>query len=210
MTETVLAIIGILALGMSSFCSGVETGLLSVSRGRILHMAREGGRRARVIHAAIVDLQRSLTTILIGNNIANVVISSVSAALADSLLSGSAIGRAVWGMTVAMVMLIIGEFMPKLLFSARPLRRLLAMSAAWRFFNRLLGPLGAGAYAMIKRMLPRREARVKVTPEAVLDILQDRKDGVRLSEIECALISRIMVLRAKGAKVTPESLLEAI
>jgi hypothetical protein len=43
-----------------------------------------------------------------------------------------------------------------------------------------------------------------------LDILQDRKDGVRLSEIECALISRIMVLRAKGAKVTPESLLEAI
>jgi hypothetical protein len=49
-----------------------------------------------------------------------------------------------------------------------------------------------------------------MTPEAVLKILEDRKDGVRLSDLESALIGRIMVLRAKGEFVVPETLLPAL
>ena len=41
-----------LALAAAAFCAGTETGLLSVSRGRVLHMARQGGVRAKV---SVVD-----------------------------------------------------------------------------------------------------------------------------------------------------------
>ena len=37
------------ALALSSFCSGTETGLSSVSLGRIRHMAREGSAAAKII-----------------------------------------------------------------------------------------------------------------------------------------------------------------
>ena len=49
-----------------------------------------------------------------------------------------------------------------------------------------------------------------MTPEAVLKILEDRKDGVRLSDFESALIGRIMVLRAKGEFIVPEAVLSAL
>jgi hypothetical protein len=87
---------------------------------------------------------------------------------------------------------------------------MLVLAPAWRIFYRIFQPLGFCMFSAVNRLLPRREQRVRVTPETVLQILQDRKDGVKLSELECALIGRIMVLRAKGAKVTPESLLEAV
>jgi CBS domain containing-hemolysin-like protein len=110
----------------------------------------------------------------------------------------------------AIGILFLGEFLPKLFFSASPLRRIIRVAPAWRIFERVFSPAAVVVLAAVNWLLPKREASVKVTPDTVLKILQDRKDGVRLSEIECALISRIMVLRAKGAKVTPESLLEAI
>ena len=49
-----------------------------------------------------------------------------------------------------------------------------------------------------------------MTPESVLKILKDRKDGVKLSDFESALIGRIMVLRARGESVIPETLLPAL
>ena len=44
----------------------------------------------------------------------------------------------------------------------------------------------------------------------MLKILKDRKDGVKLSDFESALIGRIMVLRARGESVIPETLLSAL
>ena len=210
MMTVILAMFGVMALAVSAFCSGAETGFLSVSRGRVLHIAREGGRRAKVLQSAIADIQRTTTTLLVGNNLANVLFSSISAALSERAFPGSATAQAIWGATVACIVLLCGEFMPKLLFSARPLRRMLFLVPAWRVFNRVIGPLGKCMFAAVSLLLPRREQKHKVTPEAVLRILQDRKDGVMLSEMECALISRMMVLRAKGREVTPESLLESL
>jgi hypothetical protein len=41
-------------------------------------------------------------------------------------------------------------------------------------------------------------------------ILEDRKDGVCLSDIESALITKILVLRVKGKEITPDAILSAL
>ena len=41
-------------------------------------------------------------------------------------------------------------------------------------------------------------------------VFEDRKDGVRLSDFESALIGRLMVLRSRGEFVTPDALLTAL
>ena len=90
-----IAVAALIALAFSSFFSGAETGFLSVSRERILHLAREGGRKARIVHAAIADMGRTTTTLLIVNNIANVSYSASTAALAAEFFSKESIANIV-------------------------------------------------------------------------------------------------------------------
>lgn len=198
------------ALALSSFCSGTETGLSSVSLGRIRHMAREGSAAAKIIERARLDFSRTLTGILVGNNLANVVYSSASAALAARLFGDAAGARAAWGTGAAVTLLVCGEFLPKLFCSARPLRRTLRLAPVYRVFDLVLAPLTFLAVAVTGLFAGRPRARERVTPDNLLRILQDRKDGVRLTEFESALIARILVLRMKGRPVTAEALLSAL
>lgn len=208
--ETILFLLLIVSLAVAAFCAGAETGFLSVSRGRILHMVRLGSARAKLVQSAISNMARTTTTLLIGNNMAAVTYSAVSAALSTRFFPDSSFGQFLWSAFAAVLMLAGGEFLPKLLCSARPLRRLLQVMPAWSVLSRALTPIVAVVDAVIVRFLPRREQKARITPVSMLKILEDRKDGVKLSELESALISRLMVLRAKGEFVTPESLLSAL
>ena len=210
MSIILLSLALLLSLAAAAFCAGAETGFLSVSRGRILHMARMGGRRARIVHSALGDLQNTMTALLVGNNIAAVSYSSASTALSAALFAGSPAEQTAWGAAAAFIMLAVGEFLPKLLCAMRPLSRILAMTPCWRVARRLLVPVGTIVQKLINRLLPKREQTPRMTPETLLKILEDRKDGVRLSDFESALIGRLMVLRARGEFATPDALLAAL
>ena len=210
MTVLLLTIAFVLSLAVSAFCAGAETGFLSVRRERVLHMVREGGKRARVVQKAIADLPRTTTALLVGNNFAAVSYSSVSAALADLAFPETAVARVCWSVAAAFLMLLVGEFLPKLLCAARPLRRMIALAPVWRIFARVFVPFGSVVMFVIGKFLPKREAKPKVTPETVLCILEDRKDGVKLTDFESALIGRIMVLRARNEFVVPDTVLSAL
>ena len=203
----------VLTLACSSFCSGMETGFLSVRRERIIHMAREGSARAKIIYEAISNMGRTTTAILVGNNLANVCYSSAASALVATFYADVRSGMRPLDRDLAvpaLAILFLGEFLPKLLCSARPLRRLLWLAPGWRVFARVFMPVGAAVQLVVERVLPNRETKTKMTPESVLKILKDRKDGVKLSDFESALIGRIMVLRARGEFVIPETLLSAL
>jgi Mg2+/Co2+ transporter CorB len=210
MMEIVLLLILVLAIVVSAFCSGIETGFLSVSRGRILHLAREGGKRAKIVQSAISDLGHTMTMILVGNNLANVTFSAVSSALSERLFPGESVKIMLWAIIAALTVLFFCEFMPKLICAARPLSRTLMLAPFWRAFRRIFSPLGAVVQYVIAKLLPKSSPASRMTPEAVLRLLEDRKDGVKLSDFESALIGRMMVIRSKGGEVTVESLLSAI
>jgi len=209
MITVLLALGALLALAAAAFCAGAETGFLSVSRERILHLAREGGRKARIVQDALSEMGRTTTTLLIGNNIAAVSYSSVTAALAADLGVGST-SRVVWNLVAAFLVLYCSEFSPKLICAARPLRSVLTLADAYRGVSVLLAPLTALAMRFTDLFVPRKESKYKLTADDLVRILQDRKDGVCVSDIESALISRIIVLRAKRRPITAEALLDAL
>jgi len=210
MTAVLVFLAAVFSLVLAAFCAGAETGFLSVRRGRIVHMAREGSTRAKIIQKAISDMGRTTTALLVGNNLASVSYSSATAALTGMLLADLPIASGALTAVSALTLLFLGEFLPKLLCSARPLRRLLFLAPAWDVFEHVFVPLGMLVQLLIERFLPQREQKARVTPESVLRILQDRKDGVRISDFESALIGRIMVLRSRGEFVTPDTLLSAL
>lgn len=210
MIEILLFLAAMAALAGAAFCAGAETGFLSVSRERILHLSREGGVKAAKVQKALVDMARTTTTLLIGNNLASVGYSSAFAALSARISGSSTTASAVLGFVGAFMLLYCAEFMPKLLFAARPLRRILAVAGAYEILAAALKPAVSLAMRFTDLFLPRREQKYKLTSADLLRILQDRKDGVCLTDFESALITRIFVLRAKGSPITRESILDAL
>lgn len=209
MSIAFLVLVILLSLSSSAFCSGAETGFLSVSRGRILHLAREGGRKAQIVQKAISDMSRTTTTLLIGNNLSNVTYSSASAALVLELCEGS-LARSLGSFLAAFIVLYTSEFMPKLLCSARPLRRILLLAPVYRVMDFVLSPLTRVGIAFTDLFVPQKDVKEKLTSADLMRILEDRKDGVKLSDFESALITRLIVLRVKGKPITPESILSAL
>jgi len=210
MTILFLFLAALAALAVAAFCAGAETGFLSVGRERVLHLARAGGRKAKVVQAALADMPRTLTTLLIGNNLASVAFSSASAALSLEVVGGSRAGGVAWSVASALLVLYVSEFLPKLLCAARPLRFCLAMARPYRALATALGPVARALVAATDVFVPRREQKSGVTTKDLMRILRDRRDGVCLSDIESALIGRILVCRAKGRFITSDELLDAV
>ena len=210
MTIALLLLSALLSLAVAAFCAGAETVFLSVSRERILHLAREGGKKAKIVQRALAALPRTTTTLLIGNNLASVAYSSATAALAGAFFAQRATAHALWSFGAAFLLLYASEFVPKLLCAARPLRRSLALAPAYRALEAILRPLTALGMKFTDLFVPRKDAKYRLTSADLLRILQDRKDGVCLSDFESALITRIIVLRVKGKPITPEAILSAI
>ena len=210
MIEILLFLAAVAALAGAAFCAGAETGFLSVSRERVLHLSREGGVKAAKVQKALADMARTTTTLLIGNNLASVGYSSAFAALSARISGSSTTASAVLGFVGAFMLLYCAEFMPKLLFAARPLRRILAVAGAYEVLAAALKPAVSLAMRFTDLFMPRRDEKYKLTSADLLRILQDRKDGVCLTDFESALITRIFVLRATGSPITRESILDAL
>ena len=96
-----LAISMIAALALAAFCAGAETAFLSVRRGRVLHMARAGGARAKIIQEALSNIGRTTSALLVGNNLASVAYSSASAALSVAPTAATGNGTSWFLKTVA-------------------------------------------------------------------------------------------------------------
>ncbi len=210
MTAILLMLAAISTLALAAFCAGAETAFLSVSRERVLHLARSGGKKAKELQKIISDMPRTLTTLLIGNNLAAVAYSSASAALAIELLGTARIGLLVWTVASALLVLYASEFMPKMLCAARPLKWCLRLARPYRVLLIVLHPVVAVIVWFTDLFAPRKAQKYKLTGNDLMRILRDRKDGVFISDFESALIGRIIACRASKKPVTPESLLSAV
>ncbi|UUD63329.1 HlyC/CorC family transporter [Pseudomonas seleniipraecipitans] len=108
----------IFLLACSAFFSSSETGILSLNRYRLRHMAKEGHRGAKRVSSLLSRPDRLLGTILIGNNFVNILASSIATVLAIKLYGEAGIAIATIGLTI--VLLIFGEITPKTLAALHP------------------------------------------------------------------------------------------
>ena len=93
--------------------SSSETALTTVSRMRILSLAEEGNSSAVTLLKVIDNKEKMLSAILIGNNIVNISVSSVTTILVTDLFGNYAVSIATAILTV--LVLIFGEITPKTL-----------------------------------------------------------------------------------------------
>ena len=76
----------LILLALSAFFSASETALSSANRVRLRNQAQEGDARAQLALDLIADYDRTISTILVGNNVVNLTASSLSTLVATALL----------------------------------------------------------------------------------------------------------------------------
>lgn len=106
-----VAIIALLVV-FSGYFSATETAFTSLNKIRMKHMASSGNKRAKLVLHLEENYDNLLTTILIGNNIVNITMSSIATVMFVNLL-GDLYGPTVSTAVITVVVLIFGEISPK-------------------------------------------------------------------------------------------------
>lgn len=184
----------------SAFFAGIETGVISMNRLRLLHRARLGSRNAKLISGYLREPDRLLGTTLVGCNLMSVILSTLATDM------GAPFGSAGIGAAAAfttLILLLFGEFLPKSWFGSRPLERCVPAAPLLRFCELLFLPLSK--LLMLATSWTKGEARrekphdVFITRENLRWLANDSEAGGQISPLENLMIGRVLSLQLKTA-----------
>ena len=137
--ELIATIAGVVALlVMSGLFSGTETALTAASRARMHQLERKGNRRARLVNKLISRRERLIGSILLGNNLVNILASALATSAMISLFGKAGVAYATMAMTV--LVLIFAEVLPKTYALQRSDRAALALAPMIQPFVFLFSP----------------------------------------------------------------------
>ncbi len=98
-------------LFISAFLSGSETALTAASRARLHAKALKGSKNAKIVEQLLNAKERLLGTLLLGNNLVNILASALATSVLISIFGDSGVIYATLIMTLAVV--IFAEVLPK-------------------------------------------------------------------------------------------------
>ena len=189
-------IIMLVCLVFSGFFSASETAFTSANHTKLKNMSADGNKRASLVLKMLDNYDKLLSTILVGNNIVNILLSSVATLwfidlLTDTswLSAASAISTAV----ITVVVLIFGEISPKSLAKDKPDRFAMAVAHFLQFISVILTPVNF-LFMQWKKLLvlifkPAEEEAV--TEGEVLTLLDEAHEDGSIDEYNKELIENI-------------------
>lgn len=103
---------------ISAFFSGSETGMMTLNRYRLKHMANKGHNGAQRVEKLLRRPDRLISLILIGNNLVNILASAIATIIGMRLYGD--MGVAIATGTLTLVVLVFAEVTPKTLAALYP------------------------------------------------------------------------------------------
>ena len=219
----------LVTLVLSAFFSGSEIAFVTANRLKTEVRARQAGRLGRVVQQFLADPGTFLTTTLVGNNVALVVYSTMMSLVLEPPLTGFFEGvvgvaeptgwvLAAQTLIAALLVLVVGEVIPKSLLRQPSGRTLFALAGPLRVTYWLFWPVikiaggvsgllarFAGAEADTFRQFLRRDFE--------LVIRESRETGtIDLDEEESEILSNVFELRSLRVKdsMVPRTEIQAV
>jgi len=153
-TTWITAGVIVLLLFGSAFFSGSETALTAASRGRLRTIVDKGEAGARGAERALSlkeDSERFIGGILLGNNLVNILATSLATALFTTLLGEGGVAAATLVMTV--LVLIFGEVLPKTYAINNPEKMAAFISGPIMLVVRIMSPVVAVVRVLVRGVL---------------------------------------------------------
>lgn len=189
-------IILILLVCFSAFFSASETAYTSANRIRLKSKADGGSKSAERTLKIIHKYDKTLTTILIGNNIVNILTSSLATVMFIDLLKDNDKGSLVSTIAVTVVVLIFGEIIPKTIAKTHAEAFSCAISGIMLFLMTVFTPLSA-VFILLQKganyLFRSKEKEVSITEQELLSIIDEIEDEGVLEEQEGSLVKSALV-----------------
>ncbi|MGY6634157.1 MAG: HlyC/CorC family transporter [Alkalilacustris sp.] len=136
---------------LSAFFSGSETALTASSRGKLRAQADKGARGAQVALRLTEDNERLIGAVLLGNNLVNILATSLATALFARMLGDSAVAVATLVMTV--LVLVFAEVLPKTYAITSPETAASRVARPIALVVRLFAPVVGVVRALVRGIL---------------------------------------------------------
>lgn len=112
-----LCVVLVLLVALSALFSSTETAYSSVNMIRLKQMAKNGNKKAKAAYNISKNFTAAITTILIGNNVVNILATAIATDLFTQLFGVSGVAIATAIMTI--LILTFGEITPKIVAKAK-------------------------------------------------------------------------------------------
>ena len=198
---------------MSAYFSATETAFNSLNVTKMKIAAERGDRTAALVLRLLDDYNRLLTTILVGNNIVNIALSSMATVLFIELLGGD-IGATVSTAVITVVVLIFGEITPKSVAKESPEAFAKFSAPIINFLAVILTPVNYlfSFWKKLVSLVVKSSGEQAVTEEELLSMVDEVELSGGIDEQESELIRNAMELNENSAAdiATPRVDIEAV
>ncbi len=193
-------IIILISLLLSMYFASSETAFASVSRVRLRTMVEKGDKKAKTALWVCDRFDKTLSTILIGNNIFHAACASVSTIFVIRSFGAEYTG--IGTIVTTLVVYLFAEMIPKSLAKTHCETLARAFAPSMRFLVRVLTPISAifsGISALLSRFFSADEQKT-VTEEELISIIETIEDEGVLDPEKQALVNSAMEFREKVAE----------
>ncbi|WP_295883413.1 hemolysin family protein [uncultured Anaerococcus sp.] len=188
--QLIVIIVGII---LSAFFSSSETALTSVNIFKIRQMEKNGVEKAPLVRKLVDNIGSVLTTILIGNNIVNIVTTTIATIFFTEVMGPK--GAVISPIILTIVVLIFGEVTPKNIAAANSEKLALKVARPIRLFDIILKPinfiLGKITGAITKIFVGEEESTNLVTEEDLKTIVDVSEEQGVINNEESEMINNV-------------------
>ncbi len=178
-------IIIVILLIMSAIFSASEMAFSSVNKIRLKNYAAKGDKRAEKALKIAHAFDDALTAILIGNNVVNILSTSISTVLFTKMLGSSGVGVATAVMTV--LVLIFGEITPKSYAKSHAESVALMMAEPLWFLVKIMTPI-VFVFKILQNAMKPKENQPTVTEDELKFMIEEIEEQGVLEEQESDLV----------------------
>lgn len=172
-------------LFFSAFFSSCETAITAPSKVRIKAMADGGNKSAKVAFKLMDNFDRSITDILVGNNIVNLAMGSISTLLAIH----AGISPTVMTICITVVVILFGEVIPKAIAKETSEAYTVKIAMPLKFVSFVFTPISA-IFGLISKGLTKLFSKEEpsVTEDDVIEIIEDMEEEGSIDSDESRLL----------------------
>ena len=178
-------ILVLILLALSAFFSASETAFSTVNKARLKNYAAKGDKRAAKALNIANAFEKALTAILIGNNIVNILSTSISTVLFTQILGSGGVGVATAVMTV--MVLVFGEITPKSIAKNNAERCALMFAGPISFIMLILKPV-VWLFQFLQNLFKPKNEQPSVTEDELKYIIDEIQEQGVLEEQERVLV----------------------
>ncbi len=186
----ILLVIMLFCVLMSAYFSATETAFSTLNKIRLKTMAEDGNKRAAKALKLADNFDTLISSILIGNNIVNILASALGTIFFIDLLNDQNIGTTVSTVVLTIVVLIFGEISPKSIAKESPEKFAMFSTPIISFFIFIFTPLNF-LFRLWKRLLShifKAEEETGITEEELISIIEEAEEDGNFEKSETDLI----------------------